>query len=618
MIRALAVGVAVLATAAAASAAPGNLQITEGGARFPFRAFVLTVPPGTRVDPATVRVTENGDGVANASLIPATDARAGSFGVVLVMDSSDSMAGRPIAAAVEAARAFGARRFASQQLGVVTFNTGARVALPLTTQPTRIARVLAHAPKLAYGTQLYDAVGRAVTLLKDAKVSSGAVVLLSDGADTGSRLKEADALSAAARAHVRVFTVGLRSSAFDRGAMQALAAGTGGSFSAADAPADLARIYDALGERLAREYLLQYRSLAGPAARVAVRVELPGLKPAVSGYVTPELPSFGGPFRPSLLDRLWSSWVSMLAAALLSAALLGVALGCLLRPPPRNLQRRVSEFVSLYTPSPQQKRQSAVAAGADRSLRRSSRWRRFGEELVIADIAASPMQVVLFTAGLSVLVGWLAAALFGSALFAAFGLLVPIGVRSLINRSLRRKRLKFADQLPDTLQVVASALRAGHSIVGAMAVVANQAAEPSGSELRRAVADEQLGIPLEDALGAVATRMASREFEQVAIVAALQRDSGGNSAEVLDRVGESVREKIQLRQLIASLTAQGRLARWVLTLLPPAFGLLISVLSPGFLSPLLDRTLGRLIIVAACISVVIGSLLIKRIVEIEV
>ena len=153
----------------------------------------------------------------------------------------------------------------------------------------------------------------------------------------------------------------------------------------------------------------------------------------------------------------------------------------------------------------------------------------------------------------------LSASLFGSPVFGIFGLLVPLFVHNSIKAKLARKRRLFFEQLPDTLQIVASALRAGHTIVGALAVVSSESPEPTRGEMQRVVADEQLGVPLETALERVAARMASREFEQVAIVAGLQREAGGNAAEVLDRVGRRPRG-IELRQLVRSLTAQGAVA----------------------------------------------------------
>ncbi len=150
-------------------------------------------------------------------------------------------------------------------------------------------------------------------------------------------------------------------------------------------------------------------------------------------------------------------------------------------------------------------------------------------------------------------------------------------------------REEFADQLPPNLQVLASALRIGHSFVGALTVVVENAHEPSRSELQRVVADERLGVPLEDAIQRVAVRMDSRDLEQVALLAQLQRTAGGNSAEVLDTVIETLRERADIRRLVKTLTAQGRMARWILTALPIGVGLFMFFGRNELMRPLLPN-----------------------------
>src|SRR5205085_8838804 len=213
---------------------------------------------------------------------------------------------------------------------------------------------------------------------------------------------------------------------------------------------------------------------------------------------------------------------------------------------------------------------------------------------------------------------WLLYLVTGSPLVALLGLAIPFAVRAFIRRKVAKKRQAFAEQLPDNLQVLASALRAGHSFIGALSVVVEDAPEPSRSEFRRVVADEQLGVPLEDALHVVVERMANRELEQVALVGALQRQTGGNTAEVLDRVTDTIRERFELRRTVQTLTAQGRLSRWVLTLLPVALLAVITLVNPGYINILYSSLAGRILLVLAGISVTAGSVVIKRIVDIKV
>ena len=116
--------------------------------------------------------------------------------------------------------------------------------------------------------------------------------------------------------------------------------------------------------------------------------------------------------------------------------------------------------------------------------------------------------------------------------------------------------------------MIASALRSGHSFAGALAVVVESASEPMKSEMQRVVADEQHGVPIPTSLRVVAERMASSDVEQLAMVAELQRESGGNAAEVIDGVAETVRERFDLKRLVDTLTMQGRMTRWIVLALP--------------------------------------------------
>jgi tight adherence protein B len=148
--------------------------------------------------------------------------------------------------------------------------------------------------------------------------------------------------------------------------------------------------------------------------------------------------------------------------------------------------------------------------------------------------------------------------------------------------------------------------------------VLNQADEPSKSELTRAIADEQLGVPIEESLIRVAHRMASGDLEQVALVASLQRETGGNTAEVLDAVVRSIRERAELRRLVKTLTAQGRLSRWVLVGLPIFVAGWITLSRPHYMSPLLHTGIGQVMLTVAIAMVILGSFIVKRITEIEI
>jgi tight adherence protein B len=201
---------------------------------------------------------------------------------------------------------------------------------------------------------------------------------------------------------------------------------------------------------------------------------------------------------------------------------------------------------------------------------------------------------------------------------AIIGVLTPLITKSWVSHKLRTVRDEFADQLAPNLQVLASALRVGHSFIGALTVVVDNAHEPSRSELQRVIVDEQLGVPIEDALRRVATRMEDRDLDQVALLAELQRTAGGNAAEVIDTVVETLRDRGDLRRLVRTLTAQGRMARWILSALPVGAAALLLLLQPTAVLPLFQTGIGQAALVVAVLLVIAGSLVIQKLVTIKV
>lgn len=626
----LAVAFAAFAVPSAA-AASAPIHITEaGGANFPGRAYVLSLPHAMQLKPGMVRVSENGQDVDSLLLSSAGGQTAQRFGVVLAIDASISMRGSAIKAAMSAARALAAERPSNQQLGLIVFNKQPTVALPLTNDPAKIDQALSAPPALSPGTQIYDAADTGVTMLEQGHIQAGVVVVLSDGADTGSRIAESQAAAHARNSHIRIFTVGLKSRFFEGAPLKKLARDVGGSYILAKNSSALNDIYGSLGSRFANEYLIRYRSLAKAGTRVDVRVKVKGVPGvAATAYETPKLAQLvrapKAPYRISLSHRLWTSTITAMIAVLLTAGLVGIGAYSMLAGPKRGtVRRRLAEFVSVPRVGRDRARPTAqltgkVLDGTESLLRSSSRWHKFKWELQVAQVKTPPEQIIVLTL-LGSIVSFLFIEYFFGSLFIGlmFAVAIPLGARSLIKRDLAKKRGQFAEQLPDNLQVLASALRAGHSFIGALSVVVNDAPEPARSEFQRVIADEQLGVPVDEALRVVVERMDNRELEQVALVASMQRDSGGNTAEVLDRVTETIRERFELRRTVKTLTAQGRMSRWVLTALPLSLFAFISLVNPSYMKVLTEATAGKILLVMAAIGVTAGSLIIKRIVNIKV
>ncbi len=621
LLRALALGLLLGASAGSGTAsAQFAISLSPAGTpQFPERTYRLTVPERRGLLPTNVQVTENGEPVSKLALASAEGARGGDFGSILVIDASSSMRGDAIRGAISAARSLAQQRTGAQKLGIILFNRTPNVLLAPTDDQVAIEQALADTPRLAPKTRIFDAVGGALDLLAAARIKAGSIVVLSDGRDTDSRTPGDVIARRARRANVTILTVGLRSRSFDSGQLKELAAAGRGRYTPAESVSDLRRIFRELGAQLASDYLLSYRSFAQPGREVTVAVRVRGVPGiATSKYTVP-----GGATFVQIEKSFWTSTLGVMLIGLLSALLLALTLWILLARRGRGatLRERVRGFVS--TPSEDYVAGDVVLTGrapggAERSLERMKWWRGFKEDLEIARITADPFRLVMGTVVATLVVMYLLIVMTGLALVGLFALALPWAVRTWVRIKLERQRTLFVDQLPDILQGAASAIRAGHGLVAALSIVAEDAAEPSRSEILRVVADEGLGVPLDEALRTVQARMESREVMQIALVAQIQREAGGNMAEVLDRVTETLRQRAELRRMVKALTAQGRLSRWVVTALPLVLLLVISVANSAYVEPLFTTGLGVFMLAAAGVMMLLGSMVIGKIVNFKV
>ncbi len=612
---------ACAALAAPAGAQSGEARLTpDGDDAFPSRSWVLTLPDGRSAQPDEVRVSEDGRDVRDLEVVDADLRRSG---VVHVLDASGSMEGEAIEDAMEAARAFAARRPAGQALGVVTFNGEPTVVLAPTTDEARIDAALARPPELGPDTSINDAVAGALALLRQSRLESGSVVVLSDGDDNASRRTVAEVTAAAKGQGVRVFGIGLESGAFSPGSLRRLSEESNGTYSLASSSGSLRGAFDALGAQLAEELVITYRSVEPAGSEVRIVATVGDGSRATATYRAPDLGVAAAP-NPTPPGGFWISSAGIAATAVTIGLLLAIAMGLVVRAPRRQRLRErlapfgpVTEDAGLPDVAPDSWLEEAYQQLQSR-LATSGWWQRFAEEVDVAR-AGSPVALAVRT-GLLAVVALVLGVLTGAGVLIGIALAAAVlfCARVYVNTRLKRQRLAFADQLADSLQVMASALRAGHSLAGALASVVDDAPEPTRAEFARIRADERLGVPIEDSITRVARRMDNKDLEQVGIVAKLQHETGGNTAEVLDRVVENVRERGELRRLVRTLTAQGRLGQVVVTLLPIGIGGYIFLVNRPYLDPLFEPGAGRIMLIAAIVMTALGSLAIKKIVDIKV
>jgi tight adherence protein B len=620
-------------------ASPGNLEVTVG--------MSGTAWTGSqRLNQGNFTATINGQPVPVTEATPLQEQQGerGKVAVVMAVDTSGSMLeNNNIARARDAAATLVGALQPGTRLGLVAFSTEPRVVQQLTGDHQQVRQAIGTL-QADGDTALYDAVVRGSQLLEGEEGQRNLVVL-SDGRDDGSSARLEDAIAAAKRQGVTVYTVGLNlpgNTDQDQAALRRLATGTGGRAFEVNNANDLVTLFGSIGRALASQYVVTMKLPPGLEKRVDFRLEvsasgavgayqnanflLPlGASPATTP-VPAELPPAPG------LSRLESPQGRYVAAL---AGFTAVLIVCLLllrsgssRRPYRALRQRLSPYSLTPAIADDQIRVTAfgssewagkATAMAETLVRRGNLEEAFLDRLEAAGLNMRVAEFVLISLGSAFIPPLLALIVTRNLLVAAVVVLLGT-VAPFLYLSVRasRRQAKFEEQLPSTLQLLAGALQAGHSLQQAVDTVVHEAGDPISGEFQRVLTEARLGRPLEEAFEAMAKRTSSVDFKWTVMAIRLQRQVGGNLAEVLSTVSQTIRDRYALKRQVKALSAEGRLSSLILSILPVAMFLALLLLNPVFLRPLFTSTVGIMMLVVAAVLMVVGVFWLKKITEIKV
>ena len=236
-----------------------------------------------------------------------------------------------------------------------------------------------------------------------------------------------------------------------------------------------------------------------------------------------------------------------------------------------------------------------------------------------ADLNWTPGTFLLMSFGLALALGASAFILSQRALpailAAGAGLFFPyMYVRRLKKRRIRR----FEEQFPEAIDLLGRSIRAGHAFPTGLKVVAEESPDPMGTEFRQIFEEQKFGLPLEDSLLGLADRIDLVDIRIFVTAILIQREVGGNLAEILDKIAYTIRERFTLQRQIRVYTAQGRLTGYILAALPILLGLAITALNPEYMAILFEEPMGKALIALAAILQFLGFLIIRRIIDIEI
>jgi tight adherence protein B len=597
--------------APASHAAPQPVQIRHVDfSSLPLVRVTAVAPAGTR--PA---LFENGRGTAFAKVRQLGAAEA----LMLAVDNSSSMTGRPLREAKAAAQHFLAAGQRAATTGLVAFG---HEALPLT-RPNEsleeVSRTLMElAPDPQVGTSLYDAVVSSVARLEGMSNGTRILVLLTDGHDVGSQASLTRAIRAAQRAGVVVYPIAAGRRA-DRQTLGLVASETGGRLFDGDDVSQLDAIYAALGRELDRTWQISYLTEARPGDAVTFSLRAGGAV-AVENIRIPGSSSGDEGLLPASVARapLTGGVFILLAAALLAAA--GWAV---LR------SRRKSQVARLLQPHFRRGEEKDVKREVSGGLEALTAWTEGaladlpGSAHVVRSVERSGMKVRVGHVPWIALLAGLVLAVFGTLLGAGpaggiFLMLIGLGLPFVFFRIAGgRRRKAFDRQLPDVLATIASTLRAGHGLRIALRAVADDGSPPASEEFSRVLGEERLGRPLHEAVEAMCERIGSADLDYVATAINVQSQAGGSLATLFDTLAETVRERQRHARKVRALTSMGRTSALILVCLPFGLAALMTLISPSYMAPFYKSSTGHFLMGFCLVSMGMGGLLLRRIVNVR-
>jgi tight adherence protein B len=604
---------------------------------------------GERLDSSAFTASIDGQQVQDVRATPLQEQQgaSGKLAVFLAVDTSGSMLdNNNIDTARSAAANFAGQMRPGTRMGVISFANAPPEVTQNLTEDARLVRTAIQGLRVEDpqgDTALYDAVVLASRQLKD-QPGQRNLFVLSDGRHEGTPTTLQQAIAAAKAAKVKVFTVGLEvpGRPQDQVALQKLAEETGGE-TVRTTGENLEALFGTLGRNLASQYVVDLELPPGVGSEVDFRLTVQA-NGAVGEYhnerflvgtqaspatvpVPAELPS------APALSRLEGSQGRYIVAVAGFAAILLVCLllfgpGSTSTRPYRALRQRLSPYS--LTPAISDDRARVTAFGssewagratamAETLVRRGNLEETFLDRLDAAGLNMRVAEFVLISLGSAFIPPLLMLILTRNFLLSVLMVLLgTVGPFLWLAVLASRRQAKFDEQLPSTLQLLSGALQAGHSLQQAVDTVVHEAGDPIAAEFQRVLTEARLGRPLEEAFESMAKRTRSLDFEWTVMAIRLQRQVGGNLAEVLSTVSQTIRDRYSLKRQIKALSAEGRLSSLILSILPVLLFAALLVFNPLFLRPLFTTRLGIMMMAGSVVLMIFGVFWLKKITDIKV
>ncbi|MDQ6686894.1 MAG: type II secretion system F family protein [Actinomycetota bacterium] len=618
------------------SSAAGKLSVIFGG---------NGLPTDVAIDPNSVQIRV-GTRLLRSTAAPVTKATAKVLRtVMLVIDTSGSMQGEGLNGAKAAAKAFLAAVPADVRVGLVNFSKTPSLRVAPTTDRAAVVRSVDGLTATGE-TALYDGVQLGLRTLGTSGVRS--LLLLSDGADTTSTSTLAAVLAAArtARSHgATVDAVGFKTGGSVSSVLTQLATSGGGRVIAASQADEIAAAFRQAAQEVSRQLIISAlipADLAGSAQTVEVTATAGGYHLRDSALVrfgTGAAPrtriQAPGPETVRVSVGPLASKTGLYAAV--GAVFLGLLLlfAVVLFALSRGQQDvRVRRRLSIYTLTGRnvvEAHQETTVLGdnavarsavefAGRVVRQRDLESGLARRLDAGGVPLKPAEFLLIHLGVAIALPLLMLLLSGGSVAAILvglliGILLPLAYLTFKES---RRSSAFLNQLPDTLQLLAGSLSAGYSFPQAVDAVVQEGTQPMAGEFNKALVESRLGFPVEDAMEGIAARMKSKDFAWVIMAVRIQREVGGNLAEVLSTVAGTLRERERIRRQVQTLSAEGKLSAAILFALPLLFAIYLLLVRGSYIRVLYTDPIGIFLLIVMLVMLTVGGFWLRKVVRVEV
>jgi tight adherence protein B len=604
--------------------------------------LLVSVDGDTGVDLSSVKVDIGGtDADATAELAASSDEVRRT--TVLAIDTSNSMKGKRIAEARKAALKYLDTVPANVEIGIVTFDDKVVVRQEPSLDREK-SKAVVNDLSMSLNTALYEGVQ---TAIKTTGASDGQrqVLVLSDGKDnTGADLEPV--VEAIKSSGVKVDVVALEQGANAPDPLTKMAEAGKGEVVEASDPAALTAAFNSEAGTLARQVLVTATVPAGVKsndATVKVTLDVGDTAHTAEAFVTVHDPSSVATAPVAQVSNQIDG-STPISQPLMYSAVLAIGLGLIgvvwvaLGTKPAEAKLPLSDQMQLYTATEPvgakttrtqvRAEQAASNSIADQARQAAANVLSTNEgieakialQLEGAGMALKSSEWLLMHVGIAFASGLLGLLITAGNPIALVLFFIAGAIGPWVYLSMKRaKRLKaFGAGLADTLQLMSGSLSAGLSLAQSMDTIVREGAEPITAEFKRAIVESRLGVQLEDALEGVADRMGSRDFKWVVMAIRIQREVGGNLAELLLTVANTLREREYLRRHVRALSAEGRLSCFILGGLPPAFLVYLTLTKPDYVHPMYTTPIGWIMCAGMAILLSVGILWMSKVAKVEV